>query len=86
MFERKGAVAVRMNWNFCGVRLFFRWCAKCNSELVEPLSMGLIQIPTENHSTEVDQEFLRCLIRQDEIAVSQLHILGNTILWEKRSL
>lgn len=44
--------------------LFFRWCAKCNSELVQLLSVGLIQIPSKKLSTEINQEFLCCLIRQ----------------------
>lgn len=49
--------------------LFFTWCAKCNSEFVNFL-------PSKKLSTEVNQEFLYCLIRQsqDGIALSQLGI------------
>jgi len=46
------------------MHLFFRWCAKCSSELVQQLSMAMMQTPSEKLSTEVDQEFLCCFIRQ----------------------
>lgn len=42
--------------------LFFRCCAKYSCQLVQLLSMGLIQIPNEKLSTEANQVFLCCLI------------------------